>query len=194
MAYEIAAAASMENGLPDVITAFKTSNPNYAGINFNVLYGSSGFLARQIIGTQVPQIFPDIFISASEEAMNVVASSPSPGLADRQNIIGNTLVICKNTAAGGLTISSFEAVTSSNVALIGVRIWLANPYWPDYVPAGRYAQDAFLLYKPDAEHWDYVIGKALNANTLRPDVQFTVKGVAGDEYSAIGVVYNSDAV
>lgn len=190
---KIAAAASLRNGLPEIITAFKGTSAGHESITFDVLYGSSGYLARQIIGTQLPQIFPDIFLSASEEAMNLVVNAPSPTVANCFNFIRNTLVIVKNAAAGNLTISTFENVNSNNNALSGVRIWLANPFCPDYVPAGIYAKQAFLLYTPQSQHWDYVIGKAINANTLRPDVQATVNGVAADTFSAIGVVYNSDS-
>ncbi|MCL2165482.1 MAG: substrate-binding domain-containing protein [Oscillospiraceae bacterium] len=202
MAIKIAAAASLINGLPQIISAFNGQGGIYEEIEVCVpWYASSGALARRIIGTQFPKIFPDIFIAASEDAMDLVANfsvpnpPPSSLVSNREDIIGNTLVIVKNANAGGLTLAgnSFGAVNSGNAALSGVHIWIANPDAPDYVPAGIYAREAFKLYTPDANHWDYVFGKATSEGTLGSDVQKTLDGVVTDPGPAIGVVYNSDA-
>jgi ABC-type molybdate transport system substrate-binding protein len=66
---KIAAAASLKNGLDDVINAFH-EDPENEGICVTVpWYGSSGYLARQIICEEdYSPIHPDIFISASSSS------------------------------------------------------------------------------------------------------------------------------
>jgi molybdenum ABC transporter molybdate-binding protein len=195
MPITIAAAASLVNGLSDVIAEFN-SDPEFEDITVTVpWYGSSGSLARQILETPgYTWIYPDVFISASEGAMNVVQNGGKLVNASRFDWIGNALVLVKNSVAGGASPTTFESVTPSLTDMPTTHIWLANPYYPDYVPAGIYSETAFRMYTPDADHWGYVFGKAVYENTVRQDVQFTVNGVVNDPYPAIGVVYNSDAL
>jgi molybdate transport system substrate-binding protein len=193
MAIKIAAAASLVNGLSDVITAFNNI-PDYSGITVTVpWYGSSGYLARQIIGAEgYDTIDPDVFISASQGAMDVVQNANKMAPNTRFDFIANRLVIMRNNSASGVNVNSFPDVNPDNATLTSAHIWIANPYEPDFVPAGIYTETAFKA----VEHWGYVYGKALLAtpSTIGADVQITLAGVKNDALPAIGVVYNSDAV
>jgi molybdate transport system substrate-binding protein len=193
MAIKIAAAASLVNGLGDVIAAFKEI-PAYEDYDVTVpWYGSSGNLARRILGLPgYDPIDPDVFISASEGAMDVVENGGKMAAGTRFDFIANRLVIIRNSNASSVEVSQFSDVSPNNATLANAHIWIANPYEPDFVPAGIYSESAFKA----VEHWGYVYGKALLANpsTIAPDVQLTLAGVSGDGSPAIGVVYNSDAV
>jgi molybdate transport system substrate-binding protein len=187
MAIKIAAAASLINGLPTAIDNFLIDNPD---VEFDeVSYGSSGALARDIVAGTLPA---DVFISASEGAMDVAQNGGKVVSGTRFDFIANVLVIVKNNVVGGTypVITSFADVNSGTANMDATDLWLPNPYEPDFVPAGIYAESAFKA----VEHWGYVYGKALIGNTLAQDVQYTLNGVAGDTSPAIGVVYNSDAV
>jgi molybdate transport system substrate-binding protein len=193
MAVKIAAAASLVNGLDDTIAAFKDNYPIYANVLFDVTYGSSGALARQIVNET---LMADVFISASEEAMDYVETNNKMVSGTRFDFVANRLVIAKNNISGATypAITSFENVKPTTGNMASTHIWLPNPYYPDYVPAGIYAEATFRLYLPNADHWGYAFGRAVYENTVRQDVQYTLNGVIGDAFPAIGVVYNSDAV
>ncbi|MDR1378282.1 MAG: molybdate ABC transporter substrate-binding protein [Synergistaceae bacterium] len=195
MAVNIAAAASLTNGLDDVIAEFK-KDMQYQDTVFTVIYGSSGALARQIIGTSgYTPIYPDVFISASEGAMDVVNNAGKLANNTRFDWVGNSLVIVRNNISGQPypVINNFGDVAQSTANMATTHIWLPNPYDPDFVPAGIYAETTFKQYTPDAKHWDYVFAKATSDETVAQDVQYTLNGVLSDGSPAIGVVYNSDA-
>jgi len=211
----IAAAASLVNGLQDVINAFQASDDNYENIEFEVAYGSSGLIANELIanagsvyvnnGTVVPvppssgELVPiDIFLSASQEAMNVV-TDPLQGIplivgTPNPNFIANTLVIVKNnklTAGNGIT--HFVDVSSATVPSSpapGKHIWIAEPYGLYDVPAGRRAEEAFTF----VGRWAFVDSKTSGDGTRGTDVQDTLAKTIADLLPTIGVVYHSDAV
>jgi molybdenum ABC transporter molybdate-binding protein len=188
MAIKIAAAASLINGLPEVITQFHTV-AEYEDIEVTVpWYGSSGAIARQIVAGTID---PDIFIAASEEAMDVAENGSMVVSSTRFDFVANSLeLIEKTTASGSLVgiITSFADVNASQVPA-GTKLWLANPYEPDFVPAGIYAEAAFK----EVSHWGYAYGKAWDENTLKEDVQETLSGIITGPSPSMGVVYHSDA-
>jgi molybdate transport system substrate-binding protein len=193
MAITIAAAASLINGLPTAITNFKDSDPEYENVEFNVTYGSSGALARQIVAGTLPA---DIFISASVEAMDVADNAGKIVSGSRQNWIANTLELIEKTTTSGSYVGIITSYGDVNptMGLSTTHIWLPNPYFPDYVPAGIYSEAAFRTYTPNSDHWGYAFGKAVYENTVRQDVQYTLNGIVADPYPAIGSVYHSDAL
>jgi molybdate transport system substrate-binding protein len=115
MAVKIAATASLINGLPTVIDNFLLDNPD---VEFDaVSYGSSGALARQIVDGTLPA---DVFISASEEAMDVAQNGGKVVSGSRFDFVANYLVIVKNNIVGATypVITSFTNVNSGTASHI----------------------------------------------------------------------------
>jgi len=197
MAIKVKAAASLRNGLvttnvPNIqslIEAFKLNYPQYEDVEFEVEFGSSGKLARDVV--EDPTIC-DIFLSASSEAMDIIDPPSGTSLivpGSRLDFIANKLVIVEKDGSDlEGTVRSFADVNANTIP--GVRIWLANPYEPDFVPAGIYTETALKA----VEHWGFAYGKALTDNTLGADVEITGDGVKDDDVPVIGIVYNSTAV
>ncbi|MCL2150368.1 MAG: hypothetical protein FWH51_05560 [Dehalococcoidia bacterium] len=212
----IAAAASLINGLPEVIAEYQ-SNSLYSGNTIVwVAYGGSYALAREILGVApddsvanptnpsyvTPPLPADILLTASTDAMDVVNNPGNHNhhnpnsvtlLSGPTNFIGNTLVLIQNSAASSLGITGFgDAYTKIGSG----HIWVAEP---DDAPAGEYAEDAFNAV-PGGTPWATVYSKAQSDNTIGSDVQVALNGFLLDSQSvspatpAIAVVYNSDFV
>ncbi|MCL2256619.1 MAG: molybdate ABC transporter substrate-binding protein [Candidatus Bathyarchaeota archaeon] len=180
----IAAAASLKNGLPDLITAFQLTG-NTATV---IKYGGSIALAEEI---KTGDITPDVFLAASEDALDAAGSAKVDNTT-KDSFIANSLVLIKNitgkTALTGVT--SFGTVTSGNIG--SGHIWIADP---DLAPAGEYAKDAFTR----TSNWSYIWDKVKPGadNTLGSDVQDTLTKLVADDNKptpipAVGVVYRSD--
>ena len=180
----LAAAASLVNGLPEAIAAFQFNNPT---VTFTIMYGGSDALAGLIVNPN--NDYFDVFLSAGQGAMNEVQNASMVDTTVSPNpvqFIGNTLVLIKNSKADPSLngVVSFATVIDTYVG--SNHIWIANP---SLAPAGQYARDQFTL----TSNWNYVFNKATNDNTIGSDVQITLNGLINDPKPAVDVVYNSDA-
>ena len=185
----LAAAASLVNGLEDAITAFKNSDSEYDDVDFICKYDGSYTLANAIAnGTDLTS---DLFLAAAQDAM---LNSRIPGIevkiviATKDDFIGNSLVLIKNKkgVANLTNITSFETLTLANLG--SGHAWIANP---DNAPAGKYAKDAIEL-TTSTGNWGALLVKASNEGTLGSNVQTTLAGLLANTNPAVGLVYNSD--
>ena len=166
------AAASLENALDDVDTAFTKQS----GIKVIVSYGASSALAKQI-----EQGAPaDIFVSADLQWMDYGVQKKVIRDDTRFNLLGNKLVLiaAKDAKIDNVTIGpGFDLAKlagDGRVATGDVRA----------VPAGLYAKAS--LERLGA--WAAVEPKL----TMTEDVRFALRLVARGE-AQLGVVYETDA-
>ncbi|MDR2699371.1 MAG: substrate-binding domain-containing protein [Nitrososphaerota archaeon] len=193
---KVAAAASLKNGLDDIIADFEGSTGNTVSVDY------AGFYALADIITTIGNTTYDIYLAASDEndlkGMKKVSNAgkilPYGSSTIPTNypflFIANDLVLIRNSKGTFLGVNSFGTVNSTTVG-IGQHIWIANI---EKAPAGEYAKAAFNLTNPSS--WNYLYGKAGNDVTIGDDVQKTLEGVVVDNdiknKQALGVVYNSD--
>ena len=164
----ISAAASLQNAMEEIKTAYAKENPNVT-ITYN--FGSSGLLQKQIEqGAEV-----DLFISAATSQMDALKDKDLILEDTRKNLLGNTLVlvITRDSSA----VSGFNDLTSDKIKKIAIGE-------PGTVPAGQYAEEVFTkLNMLNALKPKIVYGK---------DVEEVLTWVESGNADA-GVVYGTDA-
>ena len=164
----VSAAVSLKDALDAATQIYNSKNPG-ATVHFNL--GGSGTLQRQI-----EQGAPaDLFISASPEEMDKLASESLLLPGSRQNLVTNRVVLV--VPADGSGVSSFQDLTKPEIKLIAIGE-------PQTVPAGMYAQQVLThlgLY--DRLKPKFVFGK---------DVRGVLTYVATGNADA-GIVYATDA-
>ncbi|MCL1970353.1 MAG: substrate-binding domain-containing protein [Candidatus Bathyarchaeota archaeon] len=193
---KVAAAASLKNGLDDIIAAFEGS---IGTVKVYVDYAGSYALADII--TTMGNTTYDVYLSASDETdlkgMKKVSNAgkilpdvpPVSPPSYSVEFIANDLVLIKNAAwvtNPPTPISGFGNVIKD--ILGSAHIWIANP---DLAPAGEYAKEAFEA-TTSTTNWTQLLTKATANNTVGPDVQATLNGLINDSTAALGVVYRSD--
>lgn len=164
----ISVAASAQDVMQDIQTAYQTATPNVA-ITYNV--GPSGSLAQQI-SQGAPT---DIFLSASDPWMDALEDQGLILDGSRQDLLLNTLVLIVPRNQPG--ISGFADLTTDRVSKLAIGE-------PDSVPAGGYAKETLIsLNMFDALQTKLVFGK---------DVRQLMSYVATGNVDA-GLVYATDA-
>jgi molybdate transport system substrate-binding protein len=163
----ISAAISLTEPLQAIRTLYRRQSPNVS-LTFNL--GASGILEQQIEeGAPV-----DIFISASPEEMNALASQGLLLNQTRRNLLKNTLVlICPSSSK----VSGFMDLTRPDVK----RVAMANP---ESVPAGAYARQTLENFKI----YQRIYPKILFAQDVRQALAY----VETDNADA-GLVYATEA-
>lgn len=163
------AAASLGRVLETLAQRFEGAS----GHDVVISAAGSSALARQI-GAGAPA---DLFVSASTEWMDVVQAQ---GLvAERVDLLGNTLVLVGPEGAASLTLN---AQTDLVGALGGGRLSMALV---DAVPAGQYGRQALH----SLGLWDAVAPHVAQTDNVRGALTLVLRGEA-----PMGVVYASDIV
>ncbi len=159
--------------LTDVFLAVKQSfEVEYPGIDITYNFASSGSLAVQIEqGAPV-----DLFASADERTMNVLANKGLIFPETRRDFVSNEIVLIKKKG-GSLPLDSFV-----DLAVVGAR--RASIGNPDTSPAGRYAKEVLT----NLGLWEKVKGKLVLGENVRQVLSYVERG----EVDA-GVVYATDA-
>jgi molybdate transport system substrate-binding protein len=164
----VSAAVSLKDVLDEISHLYRSQNPE-AVVRFNL--GGSGTLQRQIEeGAPV-----DIFISASEDDMDKLASKALLLSGTRKDLVKNSIVLIVPNAKTG--IDNFQDLAKPEVKIIAIGE-------PQTVPAGKYAQETLThlgLY--DRLKPKLVLGK---------DVRQVLTYVATGNADA-GIVYATDA-
>lgn len=163
----ILAAAS----LTDVCDEIKKTYEKKHDVVLNFSYGSSGALQTQI----EEGIKADMFMSASLDQMNTLASKKFIEKDSVKNLLENKIVLITSKVQN--KVKSLKDLTKSDVKLIGI----GNP---ESVPAGKYAKQVFDSLKI----WDKV-EKKVNMGT---DVRTVLAWVESGEVDC-GLVYETDA-
>jgi molybdate transport system substrate-binding protein len=164
------AAASLTDSLQAVADAYRAKNGKAVTLSF----AGSNTLARQIAeGAQA-----DLFISADERWMDLLARQGRIDPATRKNLLGNRLVLIGPPQARPIAIAPGFPLAA---ALGDGRLAMADP---DAVPAGIYGKAALVRLGV----WGSLSGKIAAAENVRVALQFVSRGEA-----PYGIVYATDA-
>lgn len=163
----ISAAASLQDALAEVESAYRADRPNvYCRNNL----GSSGTLAREIEqGAPV-----DVFLSAAAKPMDDLERSGLISADSRENILRNSLVLI---APLDSRLQGFAALGDRSIRLIAVGD-------PATVPAGQYAQQALTAL--------HIYSDVKSKLVLGKDVRQVLTYVETGNADA-GLVYATDA-
>jgi len=162
------AAASLTDALKAIAANYEKQSPDKIVFNF----AASSTLARQI-AEGAPA---DIFFSADEAQMDMLAKKGAIDPATRKNILGNSLVVIVPIQST-LQIKSANDLTNANLKLIA----LADP---KAVPAGVYAK----AWLEKLQLWPVIEPKVVPTENVRA----ALAAVASGNVDA-GVVYKTDA-
>lgn len=163
----VSAAASLQDALNEMTSAFEKENPNVA-INYN--FGSSGSLQQQIAqGAPV-----DLFFSAAEDKFDQLVEE---GLIEDNgmNLLGNEIVLVVPKDAD-IRMNSFTDISKANKISIGT---------PESVPAGKYAKETL----ENLDVWKSIEGKTVFAKDVRQVLTYVETGNVD-----AGIVYKTDAL
>jgi molybdate transport system substrate-binding protein len=163
------AAASLTDAFTEIADRFEMENP---GTNVTLNFGSSGDLRMQIEGGAPV----DVFASADEAQMNILANESLIDNATREDFASNALVLIV-PANGTLNITSVQNLTNPEVQ----KIAIGNP---DTVPVGNYTRTALT----EVGLWNQIENKTIPAEDVRQTLTYVEKG----EVDA-GFVYLTDA-
>ncbi|MER3124409.1 molybdate ABC transporter substrate-binding protein [Bacillus pumilus] len=165
----ISAAASLQDALKEIETAFQKQHPNVTVTNN---FGSSGALKQQIAqGAKT-----DLFFSAAEEPFDALVQSGDIDQEHIKDAIQNELVLIvpKDNSS---SIKSFQDVKD-----IKGKIALGTP---ESVPAGTYGKEIFTKLNI----WNQVKKNAVYAKDVRQVLSYVETGNV-----EAGVVYKTDAL
>lgn len=165
----VSAAISLKNAFEEIAKLYEQRYPA-TKVMFN--FGASGDLAAQIEGGAPV----DVFASAAQKDMDLIAGKKLVDNATRRNFVRNTVVLVKPVSSK-LDIKGFEDLTKPDIRMIAI----GNP---KTVPAGRYAQEVLQTLKL----WDKVKSRLILAENVRQVLDY----VAKNEVDA-GLVYATDA-
>jgi len=165
----VSAAASLTEAFTNIKSQFEKENP---GTNVNLNFASSGNLRKQIEGGAPV----DVFASADEAQMNILASKSLIVNNSRKDFAQNSLVLIvpENSA---LNITGVKDLADPKVKKIGI----GNP---DTVPVGNYTRTALT----EAGLWSQLENKMVFAEDVKQVFTYVERG----EVDA-GFVYTSDA-
>ncbi|MCK4938369.1 MAG: molybdate ABC transporter substrate-binding protein [Methanosarcinales archaeon] len=162
----VSAAASLTDVFKDIAADFEKRNP---GVNVELNLASSGSLRLQIeAGAQI-----DVFASASQKHMDILAGNGLIFNKSRQDFAGNSLVLVTQK---NRTINKIDDLRDENVE----RIAIGNP---ETSPVGRYARQSLM----EAGLWDRVKDKVIFAENVKQVLTYVERG----EVDA-GFVYMTD--
>ena len=166
------AAASMKTALDAIAAAWKAKT----GKAVTLSYGSSGTLAKQI-QSGAPA---DLFISADQKWMDVLAKDGSIKPDTRENLLGNALVLVApgSAAAPEMKIDKgFDLAGALGDGKLAVCTVAS-------CPAGIYGKEALTKLGV----WDAVSPKLAQADNVRAALLLVARGEA-----KYGIVYATDA-
>jgi molybdate transport system substrate-binding protein len=163
----ISAAASVQDAMEEVQTAYQAVAPNVT-LTYN--FGSSGSLAQQI--TQgAPS---DIFLSASPSWMDDLEAKGEILDGSRQDLLQNAMVLI---APPSTAVTDFPDLTSAEVGKVAIGE-------PESVPAGSYAKAVLTALNL----FDALQPKLVFAKDVRQVLAYVETGNV-----AAGLVYKTDA-
>jgi molybdate transport system substrate-binding protein len=164
----VSAAISLKDVLDEISGLYRTENP---GVTIHFSLGASGTLQRQIEeGAPV-----DLFISASSNQMDSLASHTLILADTRKDLVKNSIVLI--APEGRASITAFQDLVRPEIKVIAIGD-------PQTVPAGKYAQEVlthFGLY-------DKLKPKFVLAKDVRQVLTYVETGNAD-----AGIVYATDA-
>ena len=164
----VSAAISLKDVLNEAAQLYRSEKPDTV-IRFNL--GASGSLQRQIEeGAPV-----DIFVSASEDHMNSLASMGLLLAGTRRDLVRNTVVLIAPKGKDG--ISSFQDLARPEVKHISIGE-------PQTVPAGKYAQEVLTHF----QLYQQLKPKFVLAKDVRQVLTYVITGNVD-----AGIVYVTDA-
>lgn len=166
----VSAAASLQNAMRDIGTAFEQGRP---GVKLNFNFAASGPLLAQIAqGAPV-----DVFASADTDTMDKAQGKDLLLPGSRIDFAGNDLVLVspRSDAPG---IKALSDLGDARVQRIAVGT-------PATVPAGHYAQGALTA----AGLWEPLSPKFVYAENVRQALNYVSRGEA-----QAGFVYRTDAL
>lgn len=162
----VLAAGSTTNAMDEIRRQFTKDT----GIEVRASYAVASALAQQILHGAAA----DVFISADPKWVDVLGEHGL--LAERQNLLGNRLVIIVPKDSS-LRVTRLEDLTAAAVG----HLALGNP---ESAPVGRYAKQAFI----QLGIWEQVKGKVVAAEDVRQALTFVETGNAD-----AGIVFSTDA-
>lgn len=164
----VSAAASLQDALNEITTAFEKEHQNIK-INYN--FGASGALQQQISqGAPV-----DLFFSAAEDKFDRLVKNGLIKKENGLNLVGNELVLVVPKEANK-QIQTFKDLPRANKISIGT---------PESVPAGQYAKDTL----ENLHIWKDLKDKIVFAKDVRQVLTY----VETNNVDA-GIVYKTDAM
>ncbi|WP_321420129.1 molybdate ABC transporter substrate-binding protein [uncultured Methanomethylovorans sp.] len=166
----VAAAASLTEAFTDIEEKFETENPE---IDIVYNFAGSGTLRTQI--EAAPET-ADVFASAAQDQMDMLASKGFIYNNTRQDFAGNSLVMI-TPKGNALGLTGIQDLTKTELE----KISMGNP---DTVPAGKYAKEALT----NAGLWDSVSSKTLMAENVKQALVYVETGEA-----EAGFVFSTDA-
>ncbi|MFJ5964579.1 molybdate ABC transporter substrate-binding protein [Bacillus sp. NPDC093026] len=165
----ISAAASLQDALKEIESAFEDQHPN---VKLTNNFGASGALKQQIAqGAKV-----DLFFSAAEEPFDELVQSGNIDKNHKKDAIQNELVLIVPKE------SPSSIKTFNDVQNLKGKIALGTP---ESVPAGTYAKEIFTKLNI----WDQVKGKAVYGKDVRQVLNYVETGNV-----EAGIVYKTDAL
>jgi molybdate transport system substrate-binding protein len=165
----VSAAASLTEAFTDMEKEFENKKPD---IDIVYNFGASGTLRTQIEGGAPI----DVFASAAEDQMNMLASKGFVYNDTREDFVENSLVMIA-PKGNTLGLTGMQDLTKTEVE----KISIGNP---DTVPAGKYAKEALN----NAGLWDSVSGKMLMGENVKQALVYVERGEA-----EAGFVFSTDA-
>ncbi len=166
----VAAAASLTEAFTDIEKEFETENSN---IDIVYNFAASGTLRTQI---EVAPETADVFASAAQDQMDMLASKGFVYNATREDFVENSLVMI-TPSGNAVGLIGMQDLTKTEVE----KISIGNP---DTVPAGKYAKEALT----NAGLWDNVSSKTLLAENVKQALVYVERGEA-----EAGFVFSTDA-
>lgn len=165
----ISAAASLQDALKEIESAYEDDHPN---VKLTNNFGSSGALKQQIAqGAKA-----DLFFSAAEEPFDDLVQSGDIDQDHTKDAIQNELVLIV-PKEGSSSIKTFR-----DVQHIKGKIALGTP---ESVPAGTYAKEIFTKLNI----WDQVKQNAVYGKDVRQVLNYVETGNV-----EAGIVYKTDAL
>ncbi|MDJ0286706.1 MULTISPECIES: molybdate ABC transporter substrate-binding protein [Bacillus] len=165
----ISAAASLQDALKEIESAYEDDHPN---VKLTNNFGSSGALKQQIAqGAKA-----DLFFSAAEEPFDDLVQSGDIDQDHTKDVIQNELVLIV-PKEGSSAIKTFR-----DVQHIKGKLALGTP---ESVPAGTYAKEIFTKLNI----WDQVKQNAVYGKDVRQVLNYVETGNV-----EAGVVYKTDAL
>jgi molybdate transport system substrate-binding protein len=168
----LAAGAGLKDCLNAQIALYKKVSPD---VKIVPNYEASGKLSEQIVnGAPV-----DVFISANQDKMDLVARRNLIVKGTRKNLVKNKIVLIAPKSANSV-IHCFNCLGTDKLKDKGIAIGD-----PKVVPAGKYAVEVFETLKIA----DKVLPKAVFAQNVRAVLTYVAQGEVD-----VGVVYYTDAL
>lgn len=169
VALTISVAASVQDAMSDIQTAYQDEAPNVT-ITYN--FGSSGSLAQQI-AQGAPT---DVFLSASIQWMDDLEGDGHILEDSRQDLLQNDMVLI--APQDDAEITDFDTLTMDQVSRVAIGE-------PESVPAGRYAKEVLT----SMEIFDGLESKLVFTSNVRQVLSYVETGNVD-----AGVVYATDAM